>query len=50
MPRKSSADLNTVRLPGKGRPEPPGHLDGAELRIWRQIVDVSPGGFIDGAL
>ena len=49
MPRRSSADLHIVRLPGKGRPEPPEQLDAAEQRAWRAIVDASPDGFLDGA-
>jgi hypothetical protein len=49
MPRKSSADLKIVRLPGGGRPEPPAQLDAAEAKIWRAVVGASPDGFLDGA-
>lgn len=49
MPRKSQADLNAVRLPDRGRPEPPAQLDAAEAKAWRSIVDASPDGFLDGA-
>jgi hypothetical protein len=49
MPRRSSKDLDVVRLPGRGRPEPPSRLTQAEQRAWRAIVDASPDGFIDGA-
>jgi hypothetical protein len=49
MPRRSSEDVNVVRLPGRGRPEPPAKLTQAESRAWRTIVDSSPDGFIDGA-
>jgi hypothetical protein len=49
MPRKPPPDLNVVRLPGRGRPEPPTKLTQTESRAWRDIVDASPDGFIDGA-
>jgi hypothetical protein len=49
MPRRSSADLNIVRLPGRGRPAPPRSLSQTEQQTWRAIVDSSPGGFLDGA-
>ena len=48
MPRKSGND-NIIPLPGRRRPDPPGHLDAVEQRAWRAIVDASPDGFIDGA-
>jgi hypothetical protein len=49
MPRKSSADLHVVRLPGRGRPEPPAKLAAAEQTAWRSIVDAMPDGWADGA-
>ena len=49
MPRRSSEDLNIVRLPGKGRPEPPSKLTQAESRAWRAIVDSSPDRWLDPA-
>jgi hypothetical protein len=42
-------DLKVVRLPGRGRPQPPEKLDRSEQRAWRQIVDSMPDGFADGA-
>jgi hypothetical protein len=38
-----------VRLPGRGRPEPPAKLAAAESAAWRAIVDASPDGWLDGA-
>src|SRR5215831_1964735 len=44
MPRKSAASLAVVpRVPGRGRPQPPAHLDSIEQRIWREVVDALPG-------
>ena len=50
MPRKSVASLSIVpRVPGRGRPEPPADLDALESRIWREVVDVLPGHWLDTA-
>jgi hypothetical protein len=49
MPRRSSADLSVIRLPGKGRPEPSPKLSQAEQRDWRAIVDSTPDRWLDPA-
>ena len=50
MPRRSAADLSIVPLlPGKGRPEPPKALDGAEARAWRDVIDAMPDQWVDAA-
>ena len=41
--------MDIVPLPGRRRPDPPGHLDAVEQRAWRAIVDASPDQWIDGA-
>jgi hypothetical protein len=38
-----------VRLPGRGRPEPPATLAQAEQSAWRAIVDSSPDRWLDPA-
>jgi len=41
--RKSIDALSVVPLiPGRGRPEPPQALDGAEKDVWREIVGAMP--------
>jgi hypothetical protein len=49
MPRRSSADLQVVRLPGQGRPEPPATLTGVERSAWLAVVDASPERWLDPA-
>jgi hypothetical protein len=45
-PRTGSVEL-TPLLPGRGRPEPPRGLSTRECRIWNDVVDSLPDGWLD---